>query len=194
MKSLKPEIRILGIDDSPIGDKEEGDSIMCIGTIFRGGNYIDGLLSFNVEKDGYDSTKKIIKAVNKTKHKDQLQVIIIDGITLAGFNIINIKKIYEKTKIPVIVIMRNKPEMKKFLRALENADNGEKRKIIGKTGEPIMININNKKLYIQKEGISNVKVREILLLTCIHSHLPEPIRVSHLIASGIYYGESRGQT
>ena len=192
MKKIKPEIRILGIDDSPIEDKTKGENVRCIGTIYRGGNYIDGLLSFKIKKDGENATDKIIEAVNKTRHKDQLQIILIDGITLAGFNVVDINKIYQETGLAVIIVMRKEPNMKEFLEALKNIDDGKRAKIIEKTGKPEEIEINREKLYIQKAGINKTKIKEILLLTCINSNLPEPLRVAHLIASGIYYGESHG--
>lgn len=188
---MKSEVRILGIDDSPIEDKKKGEMIRCVGTIFRGGNYMDGLLSFNIKKDGSDATRKIIEKVNKTKHYDQLQYIMIDGITLAGFNVVDINSIYKKTKIPVIVIIRRKSAMKEFLEALRKV-NPEAREIIEKTEEVKEVRINQNKLYLQLAGINIKDAKKLLLLTCIHSNIPEPVRVAHLIASGICYGESKG--
>jgi hypothetical protein len=188
---MKPEIRILGIDDSPIENKKRGEEVGCIGTIYRGGNFLDGLISFKIKKDGKDSSEKIIRNVNKTKHYEQLQYIIIDGITLAGFNVVDINRIYEETKLPVIVVIRKKPDLKKFLKALDKV-NPESKEIIKKTGSVKEVKINQKNLYLQLAGISIEEAKKILLITCIHSNIPEPIRVSHLIASGIHYGESKG--
>jgi hypothetical protein len=190
MKKIKPEIRILGIDDSPFSRKDE--KVLIIGTVYRGGSYLDGLLAFKIKRDGKDATDKIIKVIKKTRHFDQLQLIMIDGITLAGFNLVDIQKINKKTKLPVIVIMRKKPEIKKFLEALEKI-NKSGWKTIEKAGKISKIKVNGKNLYIQLSGISLKKAKSILQLTCLHSNIPEPIRVAHLIASGVYYGESKGR-
>ena len=43
---VKKEIRVIGIDDSPF-KKFSRQKILVIGTIFRGGNWLDGVLSTN---------------------------------------------------------------------------------------------------------------------------------------------------
>ena len=189
-KIVKKEVRILGIDDSPHTRKDK--EVLCVGVIYRGGNYLDGLLSFKIKKDGKDATEKIIKSVNKSRHKNQLQLIMIDGITLAGFNLVDIKEVNKKTKLPIIAVMRKRPEMKKFLKALKRI-NKKGEKIIRKAGKIFKLKINRKNLYIQLAGISEKKAEKILKLTSLHSLIPEPLRVAHLIASGIYFGESKGR-
>jgi len=87
---VKEEIRILGIDDGPFtkDDKE----VIVIGVVYRGGEFIDGLLRTFVEIDGLDATEKLAKMINSSRHKQQLKVIMLDGITLGGFNIVDVKK------------------------------------------------------------------------------------------------------
>ncbi|NIO44111.1 MAG: DUF99 family protein, partial [Candidatus Aenigmarchaeota archaeon] len=94
-RAIKKEIRIVAWDDGPFKFKSKGKDIL-VGVIFRGGQFIDGLLKTEIEIDGLDATKKIIEKVLKTKHKD-LRIIMLDGITFAGFNTVDIKEIYEKT-------------------------------------------------------------------------------------------------
>ena len=89
-RKIKKEIRILAWDDGPFEFKSKGKDIL-IGVIFRGGKILDGLLKTEVDIDGLDATEKIIKKVLKTKHKD-LRVIMLDGITFAGFNTVDIKE------------------------------------------------------------------------------------------------------
>jgi len=117
---------------------------------------------------------------------------MIDGITLAGFNLVDIKEVNKKTKLPIIAVMRKRPEMKKFLKALKRI-NKKGEKIIRKAGKIFKLKINRKNLYIQLAGISEKKAEKILELTSLHSLIPEPLRVAHLIASGIYFGESKGR-
>ena len=49
------------------------------------------------------------------------------------------------------------------------------------------------KIYIQLTGLSIEKAKEFLKVTCTRSHIPEAIRLAHIIASGIIHGESRGK-
>ncbi len=109
---LKPEIRIVGFDDGAFKPRSK-KLVPVIGVIFRGGNFLDGALKTQVRVDGTEATEKIVKLINSTRHKQQLKVIMLDGVTLAGFNVVDIKKLHEKTKLPVIVINRKMPDIKK---------------------------------------------------------------------------------
>lgn len=184
---MKKEIRVLGIDDGPF-DKSKKSKVLVVGTIFRGGDFLDGIVSTKVKIDGEDSTAKLLSMINRCKFKPQLQAIILDGIALGGFNIIDIDKLNDKTSIPVIVVIRKYPDFKKIKDALKKIGKEKKYKLIEKAGKIEKIG----KIYVQTAGISLEKAKDILRITCTHSYLPEPIRIAHMIAAGIVLGESKG--
>lgn len=185
---MKKEIRIIGIDDAPF-DKFKSKETLVIGTIFRGGQFIDGILSTRIKVDGSDSTEKLISMINSCKFKPQLQCIMIDGIAFGGFNVIDIEELNKKTGIPVIVIIRRMPDIENIKKILIKIKKKEKIKLIDKAGRPVKIN----DVYIQIKGISLETAKEILRISCTRSLIPEPIRVAHLIGSGIVDGESKGR-
>jgi len=185
---LKKEIRVIGIDDAPFNKFNKG-KVLVIGAVFRGGLFLDGILSTKVNIDGNDSTIKILEMINKCKFKPQLQCIFLDGIAVGGFNVIDIKQLSEKTKLPVIVIIRRKPNIKKIKETLIKINKKNKIDLIEKAGSVVQIG----KIYIQLTGLSIEKAREILKIVCTRSLIPEPVRIAHLIASGITFGESRGK-
>jgi len=191
-RSIKKEIRILAWDDGPFEFKSKGKDIL-IGVIFRGGQFLDGLLKTEVEIDGEDATEKIIEKILKTRHKD-LRVVMLDGITVAGFNTVNIKEIYDKTGLPVIVINREKPNLEKFIETLKNMSNAEKRlKAVKDAGPIYSMSVKNKRIYFQSYGIKKDDVEEIIKTTSTMSLIPEPLRAAHLIANGFVLGESVGR-
>jgi len=185
---FKKEIRILGIDDSPFKKFKKGN-ILVIGTVFRGGALLDGILSTKVAIDGDNSTKKLVDMVNNSKFKPQLRCILLNGIALGGFNVIDIKELNQKTKIPVIVVIRKYPDFKKIEETLKKIKKQHKYKLIQKAGPVEKVD----NIYIQRKGITLEKAKHILKLTCTRSLIPEPIRVAHLIAGGIVTGESKGK-
>lgn len=185
---LKKEIRVIGIDDSPFNKFGKGN-VLVVGVVFRGGSLLDGILSTKVKVDGNNSTKKLAEMINKSKFRPQLQCIFLDGIALGGFNIVNIEELNKKTKLPVIVVIRIKPDIDTIKKTLIKINKKNKIKLIEKAGEVIKIN----NIYVQLKGISKDKAKEILDLVCTRSHIPEPVRVAHLIASGVVKGESKGK-
>ncbi len=184
---MKKEIRILGIDDAPFIRKQK-KKVLVVGTIFRGGHFMDGVISTHVVLDGTDATEKLVALVRKTKHKPQLQAIMLNGISMGGFNIIDIRELSNKTKLPVIVVIRKYPDFKKIRAALIKIGFKNRIQLLDKAGAVHKIG----KVYVQLAGISLSAAAELIRITSTHAHIPEPIRAAHLIASGIVDGESRG--
>jgi endonuclease V-like protein UPF0215 family len=187
---MKKELRVVGIDDAPFDKFDPLQKfVLVIGTIFRGGNFMDGMLSCHVEKDGEDATLRIIDMINECKFKPQLQAIFLDGIAVAGFNVINPVGVNKETGIPVIVVIRDYPDYKKIFSALEKLGMHKKIDIIKKMPKPVKIN----DVYVQSIGLGREETRKLLKICCTRSNLPEAIRVAHLVASGISEGQSRGR-
>lgn len=189
---IKREIRILGIDDSALLSQE----VMIVGTVFRGGDWMDGVLRADITKDGLDATDVICNMIIRSKHYGQIRAVMLDGITYAGFNVVDIQEIYLRTGIPVIVVMRSKPDFGKIKSALKYFPDGEERwTIIERAGkiEEIVVDQKKNPIFIQRAGISLESVNKIIRLTSIRSNIPEPLRVAHLISTGIVLGESRGK-
>ncbi|OYT42483.1 MAG: hypothetical protein B6U78_01120 [Candidatus Aenigmarchaeota archaeon ex4484_224] len=191
---IKKEIRILGIDDGPFSRNQK--EVIVVGVVIRGNSWIDGILRTYVKVDGLDATKKIAEMVNKSNHKKQLKVVMLDGITLGGFNLVDIKELHEKIELPIIVINRKMPDLKKVREALEKhfKDFKKRWKIIQNAGEiKKFISIKNKPIFYQVVGMDDEKAKEIINLSIGKSDIPEALRIAHLIATGIVLGESRGR-
>jgi endonuclease V-like protein UPF0215 family len=191
-RNIKKEIRILAWDDGPFEFKSKGKDIL-VGVIFRGGQFLDGMLKTEVDIDGTDATEKIIEKILKTKHKD-IRVIMLDGITVAGFNTVDIKEIYKKTNLPVIVVNRKKPDLEKFISSLKRMPKSNKRlKAVENAGPIFWAKVKNKRICFQCYGISKDNASKIIKETSTMSLIPEPLRVAHLIATGFILGESVGR-
>lgn len=188
---IKSEIRVLGIDDSSL----DHDPVMIVGVVLRGGQWLDGVLRSEITRDGLDATDVIIKLVNNTRHFAQIRVIMLDGITYAGFNVVDIQQVFEATAKPVIVVMRHFPDFDEIKKALAHLPECEKRYDMIKRAGPITQVVTkdaDKPIYIQACGMDTADACEVVRLTSTRSLIPEPLRVAHLIATGIVQGESRG--
>jgi hypothetical protein len=187
---VKPEIRVLGVDDGVFIPHVKGFAPV-VGVVFRGGYWLDGVMCTRVEVDGTDATDKIASMIVGSPHHKQLRVIMLNGVTCAGFNIVDIKKLNVKTGLPVIAVTREEPDFKEIREALKNLPESEKRwKTIRGSGEMFEVSTRHKSaiVYMQASGIHEEDARKIVQLTSTRSDVPEPLRVAHLIASGISGG------
>jgi endonuclease V-like protein UPF0215 family len=184
---IKPEIRVLGVDDGPFIPHTKGQ-VPVIGVVFRGGYWLDGVMHTKIAVDGFDATEKIVAMITSSSHYKQLRVIMLNGVTFAGFNIVDVKALNAATKLPVITVTREKPDLAKIRKALKNLSRSQERwNTILNAGEPFEMPTRRgkKKIYMQAAGISRDDAQNILRLTSTRSNIPEALRVAHLIASGI---------
>ncbi|MBS3817319.1 MAG: DUF99 family protein [Candidatus Thermoplasmatota archaeon] len=189
---VKDQVRAIGIDDAPFKFSEE--DVLVVGSVVRAPNYLEGVLSTRVQIDGTDATENIIEMVDRSKFKDQAKIIFIDGAAFGGFNLIDLEKVNKRTKIPVISVSREKPDFDEIEKAIKHhfEEWEEKYKLV-KKGEIFEVETEYKPIYIQKEGIELEEVERLIDLFTQLGRLPEPIRISHIIASGIVKGESKGK-
>jgi len=186
-RSIKPEIRVLGVDDGVFIPHSKG-LVDVVGIVFRGGYWLDGVMRTEIEVDGLDATEKIASMIIESPHYKQLRIIMLSGITFAGFNVVDIKELYSKTSLPVIALTRDLPKMEEIKQALENLPEKEKRwKAILNAGEifEVQTREGEEPIYMQIAGIEREDAEKIVKITSTRSNIPEPLRVAHIIASGL---------
>ncbi len=182
---IKPEIRVLGIDDGKFIPHTKG-SVIVVGVVFRGGYSVDGIMHTTIAIDGLDANEQFASMINASPHRGQLRLIMLNGITYAGFNVVDIKKLSSATGLPVIALTHDKPDLDAVCSALKNLPQSEERwRIVLEAGEIHEITNKDAKVYVELAGLSLNDAKDIIKLTSTRSSLPEPLRVAHLIASGV---------
>ena len=149
---------------------------------------MDGLISTVAMVDGQDATQKIADMVMNSRFYSQIQIMLLDGIAVGGFNVIDVYKLNSLTRIPIIIVMRHLPDHDRMFSAMRKLDMHDKISMISKLPKPEKIG----KIFIQRIGIQKQDASLIVEMTCTRSIIPEPLRQAHIIASGIVRGESYG--
>ncbi|MDH5447464.1 MAG: DUF99 family protein [Candidatus Bathyarchaeota archaeon] len=186
-RSVKPEIRVVGVDDGFFVPHTWGKCDV-VGIVFRGGYWLDGVMRTQVEVDGMDATEKIASMIMSSPHYGQLRVIMLDGVTFAGFNVVDTLRLFEKTGLPVIAVTREKPDLDDIRRALGNLPFAEERwKAIKNADRIIRVSTRKKEeaVFMQVTGFGADVAKRIVKSTATRSNIPEALRVAHLIASGL---------
>ncbi len=182
---IKQEIRVLGIDDGKFTPRTKGE-VLVVGVVFRGGCSIDGVMHTKIAIDGLDATEKLAAMINGSPHRHQLRIVMLNGVTFAGFNLVDIQKLNSVTGLPVISLTQTKPDLDAIHSALKHLPNTEERwQIVLNAGAVHEVTNRGAKLYMGVGGIALADAQKILKLTSTRGSFPEPLRVAHLIASGI---------
>ncbi|QTA87222.1 DUF99 family protein [Desulfonema magnum] len=184
-----PFSNVIGFDDAPFPHSHRGN-VTIVGTIYAGLRF-DGVLMGHIRRDGANAAKNIARLVAESKFANHARLIMLQGIALGGFNVVDIHYLYRWLQMPVLVVARRRPNMPAIKEALLTKVPGglRKWKLIKKTGpmEPIL------NVFVQRAGLTTDQAEQVIEKFAIHGHIPEPLRTAHLIAGGITSGESRGR-
>ncbi|MFL6396819.1 MAG: DUF99 family protein [Nitrososphaeraceae archaeon] len=176
----KKGIRVFGVAES---FRAHGIKSTIAGVVMRRDLIIDGIILSNATLKGNDSTENILCMFRSLKRED-INCIILDGLIISMYNIIDGKLIQSETGLPVIAItfedsagletnirhhFPDNPESK-----LEQyAKLGKRDQVLLKTG---------KYLFIRYWGLSLKHAITILNSFTLQGSIPEPIRVAKLVA------------
>jgi len=182
---VKDEIRVLGVDDGKFIPKTKGD-VLVVGVVFRGGISVEAVMHTHVAIDGLDATVKLAEMILGSPHHHQLRLIMLSGLTLGGFNLVDIQKLHSMVGLPVLVVTSDKPDLEAIRNALTNLHNFEERwRIVQAAGEIFEVPNHGAKVYVELAGLSLNDAKAVLATTSIRGSMPEPLRVAHLVASGV---------
>jgi Uncharacterized conserved protein len=104
---VKAGARVLGIDDT--GHSLDDPDTKIVGVVYRGTEFIEDVRFGEVEVDGDDATQKVIGLHERCKNTEQIAAVIVDGISVAGFNLIDITDVSSTLGKPVIASTPNQP-------------------------------------------------------------------------------------
>nr|EGQ40025.1 MAG: hypothetical protein J07AB56_07530 [Candidatus Nanosalinarum sp. J07AB56] len=93
---MKAGARVLGIDDT--GHSLDDPDTKIVGVVYRGTEFIEDVRFGEVEVDGDDATQKVIGLHERCKNTEQIAAVIVDGISVAGFNLIDISRGLQQTR------------------------------------------------------------------------------------------------
>lgn len=192
---IKPEIRVIGIDDGTF-EPRSGGSVLLVGAVFRGGRWLEGVLRTDIEVDGMDVTERVVEMINRSRHRGQLRVIMTEGLTFAGFNVMDVHEVFRRTGLPVIIVSRKRPDMREVKRALAHLPDWRERwRLLKAAGRIYSMQSKGgaSPVHVQLVGLKRSDAEQIVRWTSTRSAIPEPLRVAHIIATGIARGESVGR-
>lgn len=185
MKLIKKGVRIFALDDSPFNKNEKVDSI--IGVVGRE-NIVEGVITFEITIDGDDGTEKLIEAIKKSRFRTQIRVVVMNGIALAGLNVIDVEKVSRSLNLPVMMLTRTRPRRTLFNAALKKSNKGNYKKKVN-TINRVYKNI---KIYRKNGFYVQIYPSEVDVQDFVYNGI-EFLRLANMIASGVKRGESRGR-
>lgn len=181
---------VIGFDDAPFAREGHG-GVLVVGAAFAGAR-LEGFVTGRVRRDGADATRVLGALITTSKFAAQLQLVLLQGIALAGFNVVDIHALHEALGVPVLVVARRKPRLAAMRQALLTRVPGGRRKwsLIARL-DPMEPTAG---VWTQRVGLTASEAERTIRRLAVHGNVPEPLRVAHLAAGALATGQSRGRT
>jgi endonuclease V-like protein UPF0215 family len=187
---------VVGVDDAPLARLPAGmpgrgrGSVLVVGAVFSGLR-LEGVLTTRVHRDGSDATGAIAQMIEGSRFAPQIQAVLLQGIALGGFNVVDVGALAGALAVPVLVVARRAPDLDAIRAALGHVRGGARKwRLIEQAGpmEPCA------DVFVQRAGLSLDEAEALVRDATAYGKIPEPLRTAHLVAGGLGRGESRGRT
>jgi len=121
---LKRYSNIIGFDDALFPAAHTG-AVKVVGAVYAKAR-LDGILIGEVKRDETNAARTLARLVAGSKFGQSVQLVMLQGIALAGFNVVDVFALYERLGLPVLVVARRRPDMAAIRSALLKLRGGRK--------------------------------------------------------------------
>jgi hypothetical protein len=177
-------MRVIGFDDAPF---ERDDDIVDVAGVVCADTRFEGMHWLPVTRDGFDATDALVEVLAQSKFLEQVHAVLLDGIAFGGFNVVDLAALSEALDRPCIAVMRREPDMEAIARALEHLPEPARRMERIEAAGPIH---RAEPFVYQVRGATPDNAARLLARVTDTGHVPEALRLAHLIGSAIVTGTS----
>lgn len=178
-------IRVVGFDDAPfprvLRAKVTLAGVVCAGTRF------EGLVIGRIVRDGWTATRELVRMLRGGKFLPQIHLVLLDGIAFGGLAMVDLERLSQELERPCVAVMRKQPDLVAFERAIRKLPRAEERLAIVRRAGPIH---ESRPFYFQVRGAEPDAIARVLPRVTDRGHVPEALRLAHVIGTALATGES----
>ena len=141
----------------------------------------------SVRRDGWRATDAVVGLLAGRKFLPQLHLVLLDGIAFGGFNLVDLPRLAAVLQRPCVAVMRKQPDLPAMERAARLLPRPEVRLRVLRRAGPIHV---SGPFVFQVHGAEAREIAPALARLTDRGHVPEALRLAHLIGGALAYGES----
>jgi uncharacterized protein len=178
-------LRTIGFDDAPFTRGRRGEvaiaGAVCAGTRF------EGLVWGAVRQDGWNATDALVSLLARGKFLPQLHLVLLDGIGFGGLNLVDLPALAARLGRPCVAVMRRPPDLAAMEAAIRRLPRPARRLALLARAGPIH---RRGPFVFQVHGADPDATAAALARVTDRGHVPEPLRLAHLVGGAVRTGES----
>jgi uncharacterized protein len=181
----KRELRVLAIDDGPFERTERWAPVVMVAMTLP--ETVDGIATGRVEVDGTDATERVLALIRASPHTEGARAILVDGISVGGFNVLDLDRLARESGRPVISATRRPPDLARMRAAVfRYFPKDARRRWALIRAHPVFAQpTGGEPIWIGAVGARRADARALVARATRHGYWPEPLRVAHLVARAV---------
>jgi endonuclease V-like protein UPF0215 family len=182
-RKIFQKLRIVGVEDGSFQKNVTANALLV--SVLVTGSKIEHVKVFRITVDGLDATERLSANIRDWT----FDVLLLSGISFAGFNLIDPLKISEAFGKPIIIVSRTEPNNKAVKKALRAHFEDWKTRwaVIEKLGPVHKTStlLGKQPLCLETVNADVEWASQLVRALAFWGRLPEPLRVARLIAHGL---------
>jgi endonuclease V-like protein UPF0215 family len=179
-------LRAIGFDDAPFARGRRGAPVRVAGVVCAATRF-EGLVWGTVRQDGWDATRALAGLLRGGKFLPQLHLVLLDGIALGGFNVVDLEALAAALGRPCAAVMRRAPDLAAVERAIRRLPRPDRRLEVLRRAGPVH-EVGG--FVVQVRGPDPEETAAALARVTDRGAVPEPLRLAHLVGAAVVRGES----
>ncbi|MCI4342342.1 MAG: DUF99 family protein, partial [Thermoplasmata archaeon] len=181
----KPHLRVIGLDDGAYTRRARRAPVVAVAMSLP--DLVEGIELGWVEVDGRDATERTIALLQASPFLRGARAILVDGIALAGFNLLDLRRLSAGIGRPVLSVTRRAPEFVTIRAALRKYFPREfaARWALVKSCRLYPVPVVGRPLWVAAAGCRRAEAAAIVRRSVGHGRWPEPLRLAHLVGHSV---------
>ncbi|HYK93540.1 MAG TPA: DUF99 family protein [Thermoplasmata archaeon] len=178
----KPHLRVIGVDDGAFRRTDRTAPLAAV--VLSSPQDVEAVLLGEVTVDGTDATATIIRMLKGSSHLVGARALLVDGVAVGGFNVLDLAALSRRLGLPVVSVTRRPPDFPRIRAALAKYFPRDFRRRwsrirafplfpIPTLGRPILASA---------VGCTRREATALVQRLAVRGYWPEPLRLAHLIA------------
>jgi len=144
------------------------------------------LIIKRVEVDGLDATERLIETIVELDR--EVDIVMSSSIPIAGFNLLDPRKILERFGIPSVFVLGERPDQGAVRAALKKHFRDWKKRVAvieGAGGFHELTLAGENPVLVECVGIKPAEAMRMVRRLTIFGRIPEPVRLARMVARAV---------
>lgn len=179
----KPHFHVVGVDDGSFRREDSWAPVAAV--VVAVPSRVEAVRLGRVRVDGDDAAETIARLVRATGALQSVRAVLLDGAVVGGFNVIDLDLLHADLRVPIVAVTRHAPDFPAIHAALRKwfPRDAEERWRRLRAHRLFRLDSPERPLWVAAVGCRREEAELLVRRTTVQGHVPEPVRLAHLIAS-----------